>query len=343
MKVNTYFKNLDPLRFFAFLGVFFYHLPHDFSWTLINKIQDLGKNGVPFFFILSSFLITYIALQTEKDFNLKNFFKRRSLRIWPLYFFFLLLGFVLIPAIATFYHINLTLPPLLYYLFFINNQLPNDHVFYLVFLWTIALEEQFYLVWGILFFFFKKKALLLGLSLLSVQLVLHLIGLYTAKIDIIYHSHSLFYYFFEFGTGCLLAHFVHKRGLKYNKNTTRIVSLLLLLESIILLSFNFDNTPAIFLKILLICFFTQLIYINLFQHRFNLANIPFISYLGKISYGLYVYHGLVITLMFQFIKKIDLSFTALFIITLGITVFISSLSYQFLEKPFLKLKTRLKT
>src|SRR5437868_2879263 len=97
-----YYPSLDGLRFFAFLLVFLHHSLLD--WTspnpLINffliAIEKNGWLGVDLFFVLSGFLITTLLLKERSDngnYSLKNFWIRRALRIWPLYYLALIFGF----------------------------------------------------------------------------------------------------------------------------------------------------------------------------------------------------------------------------------------------------------
>src|SRR5687768_6448678 len=104
-KPVVFFSNLDGLRFFCFLAVFFFHSFHtDYLYirdspTYIFFKSFIFKNGnlgVNFFFVLSGFLITYLLLK-EREFygriNIVSFWKRRILRIWPLFFACLVFGF----------------------------------------------------------------------------------------------------------------------------------------------------------------------------------------------------------------------------------------------------------
>ena len=108
---KVYFNNLDALRFLAFLSVFVSHVAlflgyesNNHSFNFIKKVFLVhGDLGVNFFFVLSGFLITFLLL-TEKDnsknISLPHFYLRRILRIWPLYFLTLFLGFFVIYPIA---------------------------------------------------------------------------------------------------------------------------------------------------------------------------------------------------------------------------------------------------
>jgi len=105
---KKYFENLDGLRFVAFLGVFLYHHNYLFAdffknHRLTSVLFDQGETAVSFFFVLSGFLISYILMiekQNRTQINLINFFKKRILRILPLYFLIVLVGFVFIPMMT---------------------------------------------------------------------------------------------------------------------------------------------------------------------------------------------------------------------------------------------------
>ena len=108
---KTYFENLDALRFLAFMFVFSSHLFFSNNTFLTNELSSFRQYlspyayvGIGFFFTLSSFLITWILLSeiaTNNSFNLKNFYARRSLRIWPLYFLIVTIGYLFIPLFCT--------------------------------------------------------------------------------------------------------------------------------------------------------------------------------------------------------------------------------------------------
>src|SRR5688500_5665020 len=107
---DSYFPAVDGLRFFAFFIVFLHHTLLNISSTnpLLNGflviIQKNGWVGVDLFFVLSGFLITMLLLKERQKFgrySLRNFWIRRSLRIWPLYFLGLLFGFFIFPSLDT--------------------------------------------------------------------------------------------------------------------------------------------------------------------------------------------------------------------------------------------------
>ena len=149
---REYFKGLNGIRAVAAVGVMISHSlqeMHNFGFKRMSALQ-FGGIGVTIFFTLSGFLITYLLLkeiENYKTIDIRKFYLRRVLRIWPLYFFYVLLVFV-----CSRY---LFLSPLdnwkyiyLYVLFFSNlafnfNVYPN----FMGHLWSIAIEEQFYAFW----------------------------------------------------------------------------------------------------------------------------------------------------------------------------------------------------
>ncbi|MDG1475769.1 MAG: acyltransferase, partial [Vicingaceae bacterium] len=147
-KNTTKIAGLDSLRFFAFLSIFIFH-----STELLPK----GYLGVDFFFVLSSFLLTYlvfIELQQTNSFSRKKFFIRRSLRIFPLYFLVVIFSLIILPLLT---NTNITLPNNKYlYWLFLSNYDFSDSIFALKFLWSIAVEEQFYLIFILFGFLFRK-------------------------------------------------------------------------------------------------------------------------------------------------------------------------------------------
>ena len=111
MKKRIYFENLDGLRFLCFLSVFFFHSFYTDSSELKTSsvyhfvkvgIFGNGNIGVNFFFVLSGFLITFLLLEEKKlrgQIKLKNFWLRRILRIWPLFYSCVFFGFVIFPKL----------------------------------------------------------------------------------------------------------------------------------------------------------------------------------------------------------------------------------------------------
>ena len=113
MVKKIHFENLDGLRFLCFLSVFFFHSFHtDFDSIKSTSIFQLikrdifgnGNLGVNFFFVLSGFLITYLLIEEKKlngQINIKKFWIRRMLRIWPLFYLCVIIGFFIFPVLKS--------------------------------------------------------------------------------------------------------------------------------------------------------------------------------------------------------------------------------------------------
>ena len=128
-----YFKELNSLRFIGFIGIFFGHVFFSNSPEIINSKlyatvfnygKILGFISIDSFFVLSSFLITWKALEEikfTKKFQLKNFLIRRSLRIWPLYFLIVFIGFLVEYLKSHYFLESENLPSLWNFVLFILN------------------------------------------------------------------------------------------------------------------------------------------------------------------------------------------------------------------------------
>ncbi|MGB3589099.1 MAG: acyltransferase, partial [Tunicatimonas sp.] len=227
---KTYFPNLDGLRSLAFLAVF---LGHCFSAnTVLVKQSDayqwaisffrLGGLGVSFFFVLSGFLITFLLLEEEKingRIKVALFHMRRILRIWPLYFACILFGFLVYPWILqSLLNVSFIEPATFsWYLFFIgnfdviNNGWPNTPTVKV--LWSICVQEQFYLVWAFLLFWVKswRKAIMIGIIIISLLFRIY----YSRSEDVLYlHTISIIS---DMGVGGLLALLTYLSPLFLNK------------------------------------------------------------------------------------------------------------------------------
>jgi peptidoglycan/LPS O-acetylase OafA/YrhL len=146
---------LDGLRAAAILLVLLYHLTPDHESshglrTLLFKIADLGWSGVDLFFVLSGFLITTKLLAARDDAHpFRDFYVRRTLRIFPLYYAVVFVVLVVIPAIAAVPYANASqqLSYWFYYANFRHDTLPTEHIAPIGHFWSLAIEEQFYLLW----------------------------------------------------------------------------------------------------------------------------------------------------------------------------------------------------
>ena len=164
-RIGTHMPALDGVRGLALALVFFNHWGGTFGpWSTLGagerfaaRLSSAGWCGVDLFFVLSGFLITGILLDTRKapDF-FKTFYVRRTLRIFPLYYIFLFALFILfrpfLHAIPEYR--ALSSHQISYWLYLQNWQtsIRGWPSFGMDHLWSLAVEEQFYLVWPLIVF-----------------------------------------------------------------------------------------------------------------------------------------------------------------------------------------------
>ncbi|MEO6404029.1 MAG: acyltransferase [Ferruginibacter sp.] len=355
----SYFKNLDAFRFFSFLSVFFGHTlmlgtPSNLVIGFLRTFITMPFLVVPFFFTLSSFLITY-RLLIEKGKNSRidilKFYKNRILRIWPAYYLLIIICFVILPLTA--YLINIpppTLPSILpFLLFYANFYMIENGVaftFALTILWSISIEEQFYLVWVWVLKLFSKKILPWLIILLFICSIAfsyyYLIELHKSANNLVIHS---FYVLQNFCTGALMAVICFQKQ-KVFKFLNKLHPATLFSVYLILPVAYFFIQDIVLLNIIKSLCYSFIIYDQCFNERrfFNAGKFAFLNYLGKISYGLYLYHALVFVILqkqFDFFKNQPTTWTNLFqVLTCFIFTFIvAHLSYRYIESKFLALKS----
>lgn len=161
---RTRFGSLDGLRFLCILAVIWHHSTW---WTIMTdrpRILERGFVGVDFFFVLSGFLITTLLLREARAtgrFSLTGFYWRRALRILPVYYF--------VVTLVALYYIGVKgltdyLNILPYYYVFLSNFL-DDHIPLLSPTWSLAVEEQYYLIWPLVLISLPRRLVLPALAL----------------------------------------------------------------------------------------------------------------------------------------------------------------------------------
>ncbi len=183
---TVFFPNLNGLRFVAASLVMIGHTQDWKSFYGLNSVASvpffskIGSLGVTLFFVLSGFLITYLLLAEKSTYgtiNIKKFYLRRVLRIWPLYYLILIIGLFILSKVAFFvlpgapkslqehYHLQILL-----FLILPNiSQVAFTFVPYVAQTWSIGVEEQFYFIWPIILKHFKNhlQILIFIISILS--------------------------------------------------------------------------------------------------------------------------------------------------------------------------------
>ena len=320
-KIMKKIKGLDSLRFFAFLSVFLFHTAQ----------MPYGFLGVDFFFVLSSFLLTYLAfkeIERTGGFSKRNFFMRRALRIFPLYYWVVFFSFIILPSVAAALGLRATLPenPYLYY-FFLSNYEDSNCIFALLFLWSISVEEQFYLIFVICSALFKNHLWLFVLLLF----VVYTIFMFVAE-DYGFSTYSnTIAHFSNFMLGIMTGYAFFK---KINLPTKLLLPLLLI---VLTLLFTLSLNDFIFKLLVAFCFAALiLLFIKAAAYVENFSLFKLTEYLGEFSFGLYVYSGFAITFGLKYIKVENLY--VLILLEFIILFALSFLSYHLYEKQFLKLK-----
>ena len=299
---------------------------------------------------------------TEKEkfgvISIKQFYFRRILRIWPLYYFILVLGFFILPLFEPFkigylqhsFEQNFY-PNLMLYIFILPNlaysfypAVPNIGQ-----AWSIGVEEQFYIFWPIIIAKSKsiiKTLLIITASLILIKVGVLLLGLFWGDNDW-YKPLKLFVAMSKFecmsigGLGAYFLYTQHKfLKLAYNP----VVFIISLSASLLLIYF----TPQIIQDGIHLVYSVLFLQIILFvtKSKSTYLDNKLFNYLGKISYGLYMYHFMVIPFCIYLYVKYS-HFNSLLIeniviysSTILITILISSISYQLFEKRFIKMKLR---
>jgi peptidoglycan/LPS O-acetylase OafA/YrhL len=300
----------------------------------------MGHYGIDLFFGLSSFLLTYLAcieIENTNNFSKKNFFIRRALRIYPLYFFVLVVSFLGIPLIGDLFNVNISLPEKKYlYFLFLSNYDNTDHIFALKFLWTISVEEQFYFMFMFLAPLFKRYVYIPILFLL----ISHLAGNYIGKV---YHWNlytATTTYFPHFAVGIIAGRLYFNSKVPSKKTLACIIVMSIILTALFF-KFSFLNSVTrIPIAILIggIILLTAQIFEG-FDTGNTIMNAT--EYLGKYTYGLYVYSGFVIAFCVKFLDwdKPWYRFGLICVLLFPISFF----SYKYFEVYFIKLKSRFRT
>ena len=359
-----YFKELNSLRFIGFVGIFFGHVFFSNDIEIVNsKIYStlysygkiLGFISIDSFFVLSSFLITWKGLEelkVTKKFQFKNFLIRRSLRIWPLYFLVILLGFLIEFMKSYFTQDISSLPSFWSFILFILNfdiiKNGYEFLFFMVFMWSISVEEQFYIFWALVLKWFQNHLLKISLLIILISIIFRIYFI-DDSLNLNFHTISALG---NFGVGALAAIAAFNNSILITKirdfSKTQIV-IIYLISLIIFIAIPSLQNHDLFIVIQRVLFSFVFAFIILEQTYcqqsiFKLSRIKYFNFFGKISYGLYCYHGIMITIVLKFSDYFSKSlFTSIFIFPTLIfcgTLLFSHLSYKFFESKILKLKTK---
>jgi peptidoglycan/LPS O-acetylase OafA/YrhL len=356
-----YQPELDGLRFYAFLGVFVCHtLPvHETSYRGLHvplpwlwpAIVESGGSGVDLFFALSAFLITSLLLRERQETGsvaLRLFYIRRILRIWPLYFLVVAFGIVIAqPKQRHLWYYTQSLPwyYIAGYLLFAGNWV------YAAFgaaqsicapLWTVSIEEQFYLIWPVLVKTLERRAVIVvGIATFLLATV--------SQVAILLSGTRGNYIYFGSASRCdslamgiMLALYADRLP-----KLTAGMRFLLVAGGVIgcLVSWAWlDHPKLIVFGHLMISLSSGAILYGTLYSRNKLVTGDWVVRLGKISYGLYMLHTTGLLIMLSLLRP-GHGWKLLATMALGflMTVLLAFASYRWIESPFLRLKTRFAT
>ena len=343
-----YMPQLDSLRTFAVMFVLLEHWLQNEPWT---KLLPFGMIGVTLFFVLSGFLISRILMVSRnhsetkglnKFLSIKQFYIRRTLRIFPIYYITIFICFII-----NFQSIR---EKFLWFLFYASNiyfYKISSWAGSLSHLWTLAVEEQFYILWPFVILFIPKKYLLKSIIGLIVfgPLFRTVLFILDGRTELA----STFIHILTpscmdcFGLGALIAYYkVYESGRQMLKTNLSVLFLILNIFSVVVLLFFEENVVSVFLfrfNVSVICLYVIYKAITGFKGLTGIIlENPVLLFLGKISYGLYLYHNFISsiykTLGFPEPNNIYMNF----IIRLSMLILISVVSWYLIEKPVNNLK-----
>lgn len=369
---KIYFPGLNGLRFWAAFLVILHHVEQFKLWQGMpnlfrnTTVEAVGHQGVSLFFVLSGFLITFLLLaEYEKTHHIaiKSFYIRRILRIWPLYYLIMIIGFFILPHFINIGPVDqldehFTIKVVLF-MFMLPNVLrvTEAPIVGANQVWSVGVEEQFYIVWPLLIRTFRKVLL----KFLVIFIVLKFSVTIFMAVSLDHFLSPDYQYIMYFRTiqrfwdllqieqmsfGAIGAYVLFYKKEKILKLIYHPVTQILMAAGIVFIltvRFKFIGQTlfdALLFTILILNVSTNKNFVLKLENRFY-------SYLGNISYGIYMYHTLCIALVITILQKTSLydSNPAVFnaVLYLGsvvMTITIAGLSFRYFESFFLKLKKR---
>ena len=351
MSTKLFLPGLNGLRAIAALSVILAHV----SETLVEKrilntnyFGHFGGYSVTIFFTLSGFLITFLLLkelELQSKIDIKKFYIRRILRIWPLYFFYILLIVIVM---------KFTVPSTIWYYVFIVPNIPfalhlagNSMITIplLIHYWSLGVEEQFYAFWPWMLKNakkIKKTILIFCVAYFGLKVVLSILNAPIVIQSILLHTR-----FCCLGIGGIGAclYFENNKIVVFVKQ--KFVEILAWLIIVLFLLnvirvFSIVNHEIIALTVVVLI-------INQISNSKTIIPLEnkLFDYLGKISFGLYIYNPLILYfisfLLLDTNENKPLKATLFIVSTFTAVILVAHLSYFYFEKRFLNLKNRFTT
>jgi peptidoglycan/LPS O-acetylase OafA/YrhL len=343
-----YMPQLDALRAMAVLAVMAHHfLPVD--RYIPTDYITLGLFAVRLFFVLSGFLITGILLNyrsDEKRNALRRFYLRRVLRIFPIYYLTLFIALALqVRSIqdGSFWHLT-----------YLSNYVAPFHPEWMgpaSHFWTLAVEEQFYFVWPFILLFVPRKHLastIIGTIVLAV--VFRGFVLFVLRMPIDVAGVFTFATLDSLGGGALLALFHYDE--RFRPHLPRLMTSFLVAGLTIVTACTVLYAYNIGFRILhtLLCLGISLLFVVLIEKTArgftgkakSVMENPALIYVGKISYGLYVYHNFMLAIVLYYLLQRTTipDYRLVAILATAATFSAAIVSWHLIERPLAQLKNR---
>jgi peptidoglycan/LPS O-acetylase OafA/YrhL len=351
--MNKHLPSLDGWRAISVLLVLLDHCKYTAGFPpglarLFSDQFSVGALGVRFFFVISGFLITWLLLQEHAQsgrINLKNFYIRRALRIFPVCFLFLGV-LALLPA----FHQTTSawLSNFFYFTNYGDSSRATSH------LWSLGVEEQFYLLWPAVLLIClaaEKRVLeLLACSLVIAPIVrlLYCKGWYPAPLQLLFQPYSFFAKFDSLGYGCVAAclFYYHRQHLERCFLPRPILikwaaALLILLPGALWYAHVPARLQALFFEPMQAIGFAILLLQSVLhpdQGFFRALNWRPIRHLGVLSYSVYIWQGMFCSSEYAF--GVANAWWGRFPAWILVTLLAAHLSYYLMEKPLFQLRAR---
>lgn len=369
----NYFNGLNALRFFAAYLVVLHHAEQiRMKYGLFHlKELSLFNNGsvaVTFFFALSGFLISYLLLRESESTGtvaVRKFYMRRILRIWPLYYLLVLVGALLLPALLSYIRHSYEMPYrfgdviayfVLFAPFMVNIRF-GHHL--LEPLWSIGVEEVFYIFWAPLWKFFRRNICWIIAGIFIVRILLMTGAALYEWSDTVEQLIAMLQ-FEAMAMGGLAAYWLYRRKAPVENSwmfsryfqwvaLTYIAAQLGAVRFLSSVWIGFEwlfQTPVISSSLMIMAFTWLIVNMAVNTNSVLKLDHPVFESLGDISYGIYMYHMLVIFAVILFFQKFlaglspVLSTLVFYLLITSGTLVVASLSRHLFENKFLQLKTR---
>lgn len=348
--MKQHIKNLDTFRAIAAIVVMIGHIElfrqNNWGSSLFNIVPS-GHTAVMMFFVISGFLITFLLTKEKEKYgtiSLRDFYLRRILRIWPVYYLVLIISFFFyeqIPSISTI-SFNVALIPQIGRLF--DGRWATSPQ-----IWSIGVENLFYIFFPLILLFVPNKRMLLVLLIIAIGFailpyVIDFVNVRTVQNSALSLLNYRFFFQNKFDSlfvGCISGFALaenHKiLRILYNKwlfYACTVFAIVLWGARIETQHFNDELMSVLFAVVILnVCTNTQMKIT--FENRVT-------KFLGRISYGIYMYHWIILILAFKImpLEGTPISAVVLYAVVITATIIVAWLSYETYEKFFLNLKKR---